>query len=1309
LFRAQPIWIALKEAREMSRSERAAFWKSCAADGVAPLFRAKPASAIETKLPGIAARQHMRADWMLLVVAAFLFVFFGKSYAQIDTGSVTGTVKDPTGAVVVGAQCTLTNTATNIAQKIKSTSAGAYTFEAVPAGLYSLKVVAPGFKEYELNNIQIHVQTTLTADVSLQLGSIGQEVTVTSAVPLLQAQDASVGMTISNKMTNDLPLQGGSAGRNFMSLTTTSPGVYANSGAGMDNTSNIVAMGVENGQVDLRLNGVDDNEEFFGGTSIVPIPDAIQEFKFMDGNNSAEFGHSTGAVINAVTYSGTNDFKGRIWEYFGNEDLNANDYFNKLNNKPRPEYRHNEFGGLIGGPVLLPHYNGKNRTFFFFDFQRTMHTTVDQYTQTVPTATMQKTDFTNMQDLLTVSKSTHKDALGRTFQYGTIFDPATTRQLPASGIDPVTGLTGTPNAYVRDPFYSCTTSGCPANDNMQGNTTTDYTTASQLPLLNILPSSRLDPNAVAMLGLLPVPNESSANISNNWFNIPLKTTDTNQYDGRVDEKISDKDSIWGTYDHENPVANAATAYPGPAEGALSVDYATTQPIYMVVTSWTHIFSPALINEFRFGVNNNYTTRLDPYANVLGLPSKYGVQGIAQNPGNGGLPFMQLNVISNFGAHRFAPTIQTTRVFEYEDNLTRIVGKHELKFGGQYDHLMSDIIQPAYPRGYFVYNGQYSDIPNNNASENGMADMLLTPIAADSYYQSAGGAVSSATNAMGGLGSFEGSNYAQSNYHAPYIGIYGQDNWKLTPDLTFNIGVRWDYFGAYASDGGQEANLVMGGNGYLSDGNGLGAYYLIGHDGCSTSLGANFTGLLAALNIPIVCSPNNAVARAQRDNFAPRLGIAYRITPTIVARAGAGVAYGALDSVGYGGTLGTNYPFQFNYTSPSTNTSQVPLIIPGTTSTATMENTFGVISLANPTLVNPAGLGLTGKNYFYQTPQVTTLNFQLQWQFTKHDSIQSGYVGNLGKHLDSPSTTHNSPSEMLIPGTPLQTINYTNPAASTGAIPYPALGATAEFQMTNMISSYQSWQTVYLRQFVDGSSVGANYTFSRCLSDNIGKTGLGQGIRALWLPGMGARADYTLCNDDATHLFNANGEFAVPVGRGSAYFSDVRPVTDAFVSGWHLNFIFKAQSGQPFNVGCQNPSQGSLFGGGFGCNAPLVPGQKIYIKTRQQWVNPAAFTRLPYTPVTTNGANNLDDLGVRGNQVRGPGFYDIDASLHKQFDTGENTKFEFRLETLNLFNHVEFNNPGNTNFTQTAPGQFGAITGDRLGVGRVVQLAGKWYF
>jgi hypothetical protein len=1243
---------------------------------------------------GNTARRRITKTILIPICTAFVLAFCGRAFAQIDTGSLTGTVKDPSGALVIGAHCTLTNTATSISQTAISTSAGAYTFEAVHAGTYTLKVSTPGFKEYLLTGIQVHVQNIVTADVSLQLGAASAEVTVTSAVPLLQAQDASVGMTINSKMANDLPVQGGGGGRNFTTLAELAPGVYSN---GNPDTTTILASGVENGQVDVRFNGVDDNAEFFGGTTVLPIPDSIEEFKFMNGDNSAEFGHSTGAVINAITYTGTNQFRGHVWEYFQNEDLNANDYFNKLNNKPITMLRHNEFGGLIGGPVILPHYNGRDRTFFFVDFQRTMHANPNAYTQTVPTAAMQQSSFTNMQDLFTLSSSTHTDALGRKFQYGTVFDPATTRVIPASGTDPVTGLPGKVGSFVRDPFYNCSSTACPVNDNMAGNNTTDFTTAAQKALLNILPGSRFDPNAVALLALLPNPNVTTTTpLSNNWYSTPTKIFSADQYDGRIDEKVSNKDSIWGSYSHYNPISSSTTAYTGPAEGALSVNQGGTTPSYVIVTSWTHVFSPNLINEFRFGVNNHGSTVNDPYAGQLGLPTKYGIPGIPQTTGNGGLPVLHTGVISDWGAHRFAPTIENARAFEYQDNLTKIVGKHEFKFGGQYDHLASTIVQPAYPRGWFQWNGGYSDIPNASSGDTGMADMLLTPVAANSYYTTNGG-ISSSTFTMGGLTAFSGSNYSQSSYHAPYIGIYAADTWKITPELTTNMGLRWDYFGAYASNNGQEANLVMGGNGVIQDANSVGAYYLIGHDACNTNLGTNFKALMAAAGIPIVCSSSNAVTKAQKANFAPRLGIAYRIRPNFVARAGAGIQYGALDSVGYGGTLGTNYPFQFTYNSPSTNTSQIPLQLPGSTTTATMENAFSAVSLTDPTQTNPNGIALTGKNYYYQTTYDIDLNFQLQWQFTRHDSIQSGYVATLGRHLDSPSTSHNNVSEMLIPGT-----------ATTNFMPYPTLGS-AELQMTNMISSYHSWQTVYQRQFVDGSSLTGSYTFSKCLSDNIGKTGLGQGIRALWLPGMGARADYALCTADMTHIFKANGELAVPVGKGGTFLAHANSVEDAFVGGWRFNFILTHYSGMPISVACQNPSQGANFAGGFSCNAPLS-GTDPYkgFKTRLQWANPAAFVRSPYNPVTVNGQNILSDLGTTPDQIRGPGLFALDASLHKQFDTGEGTKLEFRLEAFNVLNHVAFSNPSNTNFLQTSPGQFGVITGDRTGA-RIVQLAAKFFF
>lgn len=384
-------------------------------------------------------------------------------WAQIDMGGVAGTVKDPTGAVVPDAQLTLTNEATRVAQKTQSSSSGTYVFGAVPAGSYALKVEASGFRTYVATGIQVHVQSVVTADVPLTLGAVSEVVSVTSAQPLLQAQDASMGQTIATRAVNDLPLNG----RNWLSLAQLSAGSYIMGGSsgtipapsGQNFTATIFANGAEPGQVDFRLNGINNNEEVFGGVTIAPVPDAIEEFKMQDGNNSAEFGHSAGAVINAVVKSGTNQVKGDVWEYLRNEDFNANDFFSNLNGLKRQEYRHNQFGGTIGGPVYIPkYYNGKNKTFFFFDYQRTQAVTSTTFTDTIPTNLMRSSGYTNLQDLITGNSGTATDALGRKFPHGTVFDPATTRALAPGTVDPITGLTNTTNGtvYVAIPFTAGT-------------------------------------------------------------------------------------------------------------------------------------------------------------------------------------------------------------------------------------------------------------------------------------------------------------------------------------------------------------------------------------------------------------------------------------------------------------------------------------------------------------------------------------------------------------------------------------------------------------------------------------------------------------------------------------------------------------------------------------------------------------------------------------------------------------------------------------------------------------------------------------
>jgi hypothetical protein len=428
-----------------------------------------------------------------------------------------------------------------------------------------------------------------------------------------------------------------------------------------------------------------------------------------------------------------------------------------------------------------------------------------------------------------------------------------------------------------------------------------------------------------------------------------------------------------------------------------------------------------------------------------------------------------------------------------------------------------------------------------------------------------------------------------------------------------------------------------------------------------------------------------VNQGQKSNVAPRVGFAYRIRPNLVVRAGYGISYGAFDSVGYGQTLGTNYPFQFQINNPSL-TSQTPDLLPNGR-VATMENTFNAISLQDPSQVSGLGLSLSGKQYDYKTPYVQSANLTLQDQFTNRDSIQVGYVGSLGRNLDV-FGRQNAPSQILPTN-----VNQTNYR------PFPSFAVNMQNVATIGISNYNSLQTVYQHQFKDNLVLLANYTYGKCMSN--GGTGFGYfGFRAQWLKGFGVGPDYSPCTNDATHVVHVSGEYALPFGRGRKFLNGINRLSDTLIGGWQLNFIYTFQTGQPFNVGCPTATTSD-----FGCDANLVPGQDPYAggKSQTQWLNPKAFAQPP--AATAIGQTDFSPLGSKPEQVRGPAFYNVDSSLFKDFKIVGETSLQFRLETFNTLNHPQFSNPGQLNWTTSG---FSKITSDRNGY-RIGQLALKLYF
>lgn len=626
--------------------------------------------------------------------------------AQIDTGGITGTVHDSSGAVISGATITLTNDATSVSLTTQSTSTGTYSFTGVQPGAYSVKAEASGFQSYVVHPVLVHVQQVQTIDFPLAAGNVQQTVTVTAATPLLQAESAALGQTITTQTVNDLPL----ATRDWGSLAQLSAGVATappgqpTADSGSTESAYFAVNGGNVWQNDFRLDGINDNIEFYGGNytgtnaAIVPPPDAVEEFKVQTGDFNAEFGHSTGGVVNAAIKSGSNGFHGDAWEYLRNDAFNANYFFN--NGKPIPEYRQNLFGVTAGGPIL------KDKLFFFVDYQGGRYITPVPATSTVPTMNMVNSGFTNLQDNITYNSGTATDAIGRTFPHGTILDPATTREIPASGVDPVTGLSGTPGSYVRDPFYGCSAGG--GCQSFAGNTTTSFTGSAQEAMLNIIPTSRLDPNAVQLLGVYPAP--TSSGLANNFLWVPKQNHTTDTYDIRIDDTINDRNTLFGVFDRSYYTTVVPSSLPGLAVGETG-GRNDNLPAYAWAVGYTRILTPTLTNEMHVGMVHSDKLQQSVYGNTFGIPAKFGIQGIQQVANNGGLPPITINGLTHIGVGNYTPTLQYVWSIEGADSVTKVYRNHTFKIGFQIDDLEGDISQPPQGRGDFNFNGQYTDVPN----------------------------------------------------------------------------------------------------------------------------------------------------------------------------------------------------------------------------------------------------------------------------------------------------------------------------------------------------------------------------------------------------------------------------------------------------------------------------------------------------------------------------------------------------------------------------------------------------------------------
>src|SRR6266704_2100502 len=735
----------------------------------------------------------LRASLTMTAVLLLLFLSAPPLHAQVDTGSILGAVTDASGAPINGAKVTLTNEGTSAALSTTTGTDGSYKFTPIKIGSYKVTASFQGFQTTTQTNIPVNVGADVLINFALKPGAVTEVIEVSSAPPVLETQSGSVGQVVDSRNVNDLPLNG----RNFTFLAQLAAGVNTPQADTRGNAANgaFAANGLRPAQNNYLLDGIDNNSDtvdFLNGTNFVVLPpvDAIQEFKVQTTGFSAQFGRSGAAILNATIKQGTNELHGTIWEFLRNDKLDAADYFENANGIKKGEYRQNQFGLSAGGPVKIPHlFDGRNKVFFFGDFEGLRRVQGTVHSGSVPSLLERNSGYTDFSDLILAQQASaaRPDTLGRSIPVGTILDPATTRPVTAGVADPVSGIVAVSTGFVRDPFGTCAPS------------TAAFTLAACN--LNHLPAGRLDANAIKLLNLYtnPTNNATSALLSNFADSPPLRE-DRNAFDSRLDINFSQKDTLFFRFSFVDDPQLIPGIFGGIPDGGGFQEGNQTANAQQSALGWTHTISPTLINEVRAGLNYLHTTRVSPAANDLSnLPlSQGGVQAIPQLSENGGLPAFGINSLATLGSNAFLPSDEVTSTFQVTDDVTKIYSKHTFKMGFEFQHVKFSTLQPPWSRGQFNFDGVYTDIPQVGGGKTGRAQFLLTPIptklaAGQGGIDYVGGPSGNGDDGGTHNGVFV-SNISLTDNGKNYYGSYINDDWKITPKLTLNLGLRWDFFG-----------------------------------------------------------------------------------------------------------------------------------------------------------------------------------------------------------------------------------------------------------------------------------------------------------------------------------------------------------------------------------------------------------------------------------------------------------------------------------------------------------------------------------
>jgi hypothetical protein len=1087
--------------------------------------------------------------------------------AQRGSSSLNGVVRDPSGAVVANTNVTAMNAGTGFSRSTVTNEVGVYSLTDLPPGSYDLSAEAAGFRKAVVQSLRMFVGQTVTVDIAMELGDVRESVSVTSEVPLLQTSSSHVGTVIEGKLLTDIPLNG----RNFLQLNLLSPGAIRSKNSNtfdavaIDPTDQSFSVNGQKGDYNLYLlDGTSIKEYQHGKNSFSPSVDAVQEFQTTTSNYSAAFGAEAGAQVNLVTKSGTNSLHGVVFEFLRNDKLDARNFFAQT--QDAPPFKRNQFGGNVGGPIVLPKlYNGRDRTFFFLSAEGFREVKNIPQQGNYPTPAQLAGDLSG---LIAAGKSL---------------------------LDPVSGL----------PFANA-----------------------------VIPESRmpapLQPflkNGIGQGPWIPAPNSSVPGF--NFFRDDARRYVGNQVILRIDQKVNDTTFLYGRYalndgDRSNPNLN-------PNWNVRDINRG--QSATMVLTK---SFTPTLLFNISFGYSRFHQGVIQSTAFKNDISNEIlGIRGLATIPEAWGAPVWNVSGFSNLGEVHYGPRRWTNDIFEWRPALTWTRGNHTFTFGNDLRLHADNFDEIFRTNGIWSHDGRFSG--------NSLGDFLL-------------GLPNTVNTSPDGF-------FPESRFWS--INPYFQDDWKVSANLTLNIGLRYEWAGVPLSRNNRTiSNLYFGPNQaspqlVVSEGSGP-----IRYRGVQQTLFDAIpfvTNADVGLPLPLNLNDNN--------NIAPRFGFAYRIPglKDTVIRGGYGIFF-QRDIVDKWVEASVNPPFV-----RSANTVQ---------DLANFQD-FDWFDPAKGSAASSAQIFANDVNFRNGLMQAWNLTLERTFAGTL---VSAAYVGNKANHLPN-------------------LIRPNQPVPGTGSTQSRRLWqdwGTLFRAGYDANSTYHSGQLKVQRPFTNGLTFLMGYTWGKAIDDS-GGTFVGEADRGGAVQNSrDLKAEKGLAGQDTRHRFVLSYVYELPFGRGKR-FLDRSGAANALLGGWQINGITSFQTGSPITVtqsfdganvaaGQRRPDRVGEW---------RIDGNRSSGEQVAMYFNTAAFQEnRAADPV--NGPFRFGNSGRH--IVIGPGTANFDFAIYKDFPIKEGVRAQFRTELFNIGNHPIFSNPGTTLGT----GQFGKISSTAVD-SREIQFALKLYF